>query len=245
MPARSLRTSAFIATSSLLLFGLIGCAKKTPVAKVAPPPPSVAPTATLAANPDTVTKGHPVTLTWNTTNANQVSIAGVGTVPAIGSTSVVPDSSTTYVLTAQGPGGSQQASARVTVNMITPAAAASNNDSDELLFSKNVHDIFFDYDKYSVRSNEGTTLQQDARFLESHPSYKIVISGHCDERGSDDYNLALGDNRANTVRDQLEAMGISSSRIRTISYGKEHPFCTQDDEACWQQNRRAHFGLQQ
>jgi len=71
-----------------------------------------------------------------------------------------------------------------------------------------------------------------------------LISGHCDERGSEDYNLGLGDNRADAVRDQLERLGISADRIRTISYGKEKPFCTEETVACWQLNRRAHFSMQ-
>jgi peptidoglycan-associated lipoprotein len=117
--------------------------------------------------------------------------------------------------------------------------------ADEKLFSQNVHDIFFDYDNSAVRPQEQSVVERDARFLTAHPNYKLVISGHCDERGSEDYNLALGDNRADTVRDQLERLGVSSDRIRTISYGKEKPFCTEETQACWQLNRRAHFSLQQ
>jgi peptidoglycan-associated lipoprotein len=105
-------------------------------------------------------------------------------------------------------------------------------------------DIFFAYDKYSVPENEQRAIEQDARFLAAHPNYKLLISGHCDERGSEDYNLGLGDNRADAVRDQLETLGISADRIRTISYGKEKPFCTEETEACWQLNRRAHFSMQ-
>ena len=85
--------------------------------------------------------------------------------------------------------------------------------------------------------------EADADFLDSHPSYKVVISGHCDERGSEDYNMALGSNRADGVRDQLVKLGIASNRIKTISYGKEKPFCDEPSEKCWQQNRRAHFSL--
>ena len=240
MPVRSLRIVAAIAA---LMLAPVGCAKKTTVAKVTPPPPSVAPTANLNASPDNVTRGQSVKLTWDTTNATEISIAGIGTVPAAGSSSVIPQSSTTYLLTAKGPGGSKEASVRVTVNVPAPTVASAGP-SDELLFSQNVHDIFFDYDKYSVRTDEDTTIAQDARFLAAHPSYKFVISGHCDERGSDDYNLALGDNRADMVRDQLEKFGVSADRIRTISYGKEKPFCNEDTEACWQMNRRAHFSMQ-
>ncbi|HTV65025.1 MAG TPA: OmpA family protein [Bryocella sp.] len=240
MPVRSLRIVAAIA---VLMLALVGCAKKAPVAKVTPPPPSVEPTASLTANPDTVTRGQSVKLSWDTTNATEIAIAGVGTVPASGSSSVVPQSSTTYLLTAKGPGGSKEASVRVTVNVPTPTVANAGP-SDELLFSQNVHDIFFDYDKYAIRTDEDTTIAQDAKFLAAHPGYKLIISGHCDERGSDDYNLALGDNRANMVRDQLEKFGVNAGRIRTVSYGKEKPFCNEDTDACWQMNRRAHFAMQ-
>src|SRR5664279_2462187 len=116
--------------------------------------------------------------------------------------------------------------------------------NDEHLFSQNMKDVFFAYDRYSVPQNEQTAVEQDARFLAAHPNYRLLISSHCDERGSEDYNLALGDNRADAVRDQLERLGISAGRIRTISYGKEKPFCTEETEACWQLNRRAHFSMQ-
>jgi peptidoglycan-associated lipoprotein len=87
-------------------------------------------------------------------------------------------------------------------------------------------------------------VEQDAKFLAVHPYLKLVISGHCDERGSEEYNLSLGDSRADSVRDQLEKLGITSHRIRTVSYGKEKPLCTVETGACWRMNRRAHFYLQ-
>ena len=110
--------------------------------------------------------------------------------------------------------------------------------------SESIHDVFFAYDKSNVAADEETAVQQDAKFLAAYPYMKIVISGHCDERGSEDYNLALGDGRATTVSKQLEDLGVAPNRIRTISYGKEKPFCTEETEACWQLNRRAHFSLQ-
>ncbi|MGA3128755.1 MAG: peptidoglycan-associated lipoprotein Pal [Candidatus Korobacteraceae bacterium] len=242
MPVRSFRIFAIVAAASVAL--LVGCAKKTQVAKtVPPPPPPSAPTATLAASPDTVERGQVVRLMWNTGNANEISITGVGTVTARGTTSLVPQSSTTYVLTAKGPGGSKEATARVTVT-VPPPTISQAGANDEQLFSQNMKDVFFAYDKYSVPQNEQTAAEQDARFLAAHPNYKLLISGHCDERGSEEYNLGLGDNRANAVRQQLERLGISVDRIRTISYGKEKPFCTEETEACWQLNRRAHFSMQ-
>ncbi len=233
------------AITVLLALAFASCAKKVPVAKTAPPPPlPPLPTATLAASPDAVERGQSVRLTWDTQNADSISISGVGSVAAKGSTAVTPDSSITYILTAKGPGGLKESSARVTVNNPPPRAMSEPGAGDERLFSQNVHDVFFDYDKSAVRAQEESVVEQDARFLTAHPNYRLVISGHCDERGSEDYNLALGDNRATTVRDQLERLGVSADHIRTISYGKEKPFCTEETEACWQLNRRAHFSLQ-
>ena len=102
-------------------------------------------------------------------------------------------------------------------------------------------DVFFDYDSYDVTGQYTSVLQQDARFLQQHPNMSFTIEGHCDERGSTEYNLALGDNRALAVKNALASMGVAASRMKTISYGKEKPFCTESTEACWQQNRRAHF----
>ena len=173
----------------LLVLALGGCAKKAPVAKnvPAPPPPPPLPTATLAANPDAI-RGQSVRLTWNTENADSASITGVGSVAAKGSTSATPDSSTTYILTAKGPGGLKEASARVTVNHPPPPAVSESGGAEEELFSQNVHDVFFDYDKAAVGSQEESVVEQDANFLTAHPSYKLVISGHCDERGSEEYD---------------------------------------------------------
>jgi peptidoglycan-associated lipoprotein len=224
-----------------LVLALGACTKKTVAAKVTPPPPPpAAPTATISASPADLQTGQSTTLTWHTENANEISIDGLGTVAASGTKMVSPAESTTYKLMAKGPGGSQEASARVTVTAPPPVAAAPTP-TDEELFAQNVKDLFFDYDKYQVKSDEDAVLKADAAFLAAHPAVKITISGHCDERGSEDYNLALGSNRADTVRDQLVGMGVSKDRIKTISYGKEKPFCTQENDQCWQENRRAHF----
>ncbi len=218
------------------------CAKK-PVAKAPPPPPPPmpAPTATLTANPNTVNPGQASTLSWNTTNASDVSIDGIGKVGSGGSTQVVPSQSTTYRLVAKGDGGTQEATARITVNPPPEPAAPPSNAGDAQLFQQSIKDVFFDYDSYDVTGNYTQVLQQDARFLQQHPNMSFTIEGHCDERGSTEYNLALGDNRAVAVKNALVSMGVAASRIKTISYGKEKPFCSESNEACWQQNRRAHF----
>ena len=94
-----------------------------------------------------------------------------------------------------------------------------------------------------VRSDAQATLSHDATYLTSHPNVKILIGGYCDERGSDEYNLALGQNRADSAKKALIDAGVAASRIRVISYGKEKPFCTESTESCWQKNRRAGFSL--
>jgi peptidoglycan-associated lipoprotein len=225
-------------------FTFTGCARKPPVAKTAPPPlPAPAPSVSLSASPNELPQGQSAVLTWSTENARQVSIPGIGIVAAKGSKTVRPQTSITYVLTASGPEGAKEASARITV-ISRPAATARATPTDEELFSESMKDIFFAYDKSAVPVNGEPAIEQDARFLVTHPYVKLLISGHCDERGSEEYNLALNDSRADSVRDQLERFGIKADRIRTISYGTERPFCNEETEACWQLNRRAHFSLQ-
>jgi len=113
--------------------------------------------------------------------------------------------------------------------------------SEEEQFAQNVKDIYFDYDKYDLRPDQTATVQADAQWLAQHPNVRFTIEGHCDERGSTEYNIALGDNRAQAVRNALTQAGVPADRIRIISFGKEKPFCTESNEQCWQQNRRAHF----
>ncbi|HVT79036.1 MAG TPA: peptidoglycan-associated lipoprotein Pal, partial [Phycisphaerae bacterium] len=119
----------------------------------------------------------------------------------------------------------------------------TNTMSEEEEFRANVQDIFYDYDTYDIRADAQATLSHDASYLASHPNIKIVIGGYCDERGSNEYNLALGQNRADAAKNALVTAGVAASRIRVISYGKEKPFCSESTEECWQQNRRAGFSI--
>jgi peptidoglycan-associated lipoprotein len=116
--------------------------------------------------------------------------------------------------------------------------------TDEQLFAQNIKDIFFNYDNADIRSEEQAILSRNLEFLVKHSAMKIVIEGHCDERGSDEYNLSLGEGRASQVKTALIRGGLSPDRVKVISYGKERPFCAAADEGCWQQNRRAHFVLE-
>ena len=196
----------------------------------------------MSANPNTVDPGQPTTLTWQTTGATDVSIDGIGPVDPIGSRPVTPTESTTYHLIAKGAGGTQDATARVTVNAApAPAPASASNATEEELFSQSVKDIYFDYDKYEIRPDQQVALQGDAKFLQQHANIRITVEGHSDERGSTEYNLALSANRADTVKNALIQAGVGGDRVKTISYGKEKPFCSESNESCWQQNRRGHF----
>jgi peptidoglycan-associated lipoprotein len=229
--------------SGMLL--LAACSKKEAKVTPPPPPPPAAPTATLAANPNVIQQGQSTVLTWKTTNANDITIQGLGTLAASGSRTVSPNSSETYTLVAQGPGGKQNASTRVTVNPAPVANAVTPQPSDEDLFAKNVKDVFFNYDKSNIRADEVNVTDRDAQFLAQHPNIKVMVEGHCDDRGSEEYNLALGVSRANSLKQSLVQQGVSDNQIKTISYGKEKPFCSLDNEQCWQQNRRDHIVFQQ
>jgi peptidoglycan-associated lipoprotein len=228
---------------------LAACHKKQPPAPVTPPPPPPQPTAQLSVNPSTINTGQSATLTWSSENATSVTIDPIGKVDLSGQRTVNPTESTTYHLTATGPGGTAEQTARITVNQPPPPpvqqqAAAPETDADS--FARNMEnkgDVYFDYDSFSIRPDAQATLQSDAQWLKQHPNSKVTIEGHCDERGSTEYNLTLGDNRARAVRDALVQLGVPAGQMGTISYGKEKPFCTESNESCWQQNRRAHFTL--
>ena len=219
-----------------------GCAKKA--AKATPPaaPASPTPTATLAASPDVIQQGQSTVLTWSTENASNISIEGLGELPASGSKSVTPNDSMTYTLVARGPGGTQNASARVTVNAKT-AEVTAPSPSEEELFARNVKDVLFDYDKAEIRGDQAPKVQGNATFLTQHPSIKVVLEGHCDNRGSEEYNLALGTSRAESLKKALLQQGVPEDRVKTISYGKEKPFCTEENDQCWQQNRVDHVAM--
>lgn len=212
---------------------------------MAPAETAPAPTAQLTATPSVISAGDQVELSWRTSDATSVSIDGIGDVPTAGVKTVTPTATTTYHLVARGAGGSADASATVTVNAPPAVQVPTNSMTEEEEFKANVLPVFFDYDSYDIRSDAQATVAKDASYLNSHPNEKVVIGGYCDERGSDEYNLALGQNRANAAKTALVNAGVAASRIRVISYGKDKPFCTDHTEECWQQNRRAGFSLDQ
>ena len=104
---------------------------------------------------------------------------------------------------------------------------------------------YFDFDRYDVRAGDKGTLDENAKWLKSNQSALLLIEGHADERGTNEYNLALGERRAKATRDYLVSVGIDAGRITVISYGEERPTCTEKAEGCWAKNRRAHFLVKQ
>jgi peptidoglycan-associated lipoprotein len=218
----------------------------------APTEASIAPpTATITADPLAVELGGTVVLNWRTTNATIATIDGIGQVPVNGTQTVSPSNSTLFHLVAKGDGGLVDANVRVTVRAAeapvskgtTYAAPPTSTAVSDSEFHAAVADMFFDYDSFELRADAQTAAAQAAAFLVQHPDIKVLIGGYADERGSAEYNLALGENRANAAKTGLVNAGVAPTRIRVISYGKEKQFCTESTEACWQENRRAQFTI--
>jgi peptidoglycan-associated lipoprotein len=241
----SLYRGAILSAVFAVVF-VAGCHKK-PAAAPPPPPPAPAPqpnrpTVSIQASPNSITKGDSTTLTWTSTDATQLTISpDVGAVTAQGSTKVTPSDSTTYTITASGPGGSADSSARVTVAQPAPPPPPPPAIDYDALFLQEVKDAYFDFNKADIRADARDALAKTADFLRKYPQIKATIEGRCDERGSTEYNLVLGDRRANAVKNYLVQLGISADRLNTVSLGKEKQFCTESTEECWQRNRVGHF----
>jgi peptidoglycan-associated lipoprotein len=220
-----------------------GCKKKETAPP--PPPPPKAVTATLSANPTSIEAGQSSTLTWSTENATDVALDGNKVDPS-GSQTVSPTQTTTYHLTAKGAAGTQEATAQVSVAAKptpTPAPAATPPPvTDDQLFAQMVKDVFFDYDKSDLRPDAQQALAQAAQLIKQK-GWRVQIEGNCDDRGSTEYNLALGERRADSAKQALQQNGVSADALKTISYGKEKPQCTESNDDCWQKNRRDHFSL--
>jgi peptidoglycan-associated lipoprotein len=257
----SKRKFSIICLALALAMFAAGCKKKVaappppppPPPKVeAPPPPPPAPSvAQFTAEPTSIQRGQTSTLRWEVSGSvTSVSInQGIGTVQSTGSSRVNPSDSTTYTLTATGPGGTITGSATVDVSAPPPPAPPPPPPPPVITMvqrlSSDVQDAYFDYDKTDIRSDASGVLTQNAAALKSilsdFPNASINIEGHCDERGSAEYNTGLGDRRASAAKDFLQGLGVPADRLKTISYGKERPQCTEQEESCWQKNRRVHF----
>ncbi len=249
------------AWSVIILAGLAAsCGGK----KAIPPPPpplphtttsndgSGKPSATFTAEPATIDRGQSALLRWEVGNATYISIDTFGAVQARGERSVTPYSTTTYHLTADGPGGRTTTETTVTVNPgnpnVPPPSTGDNTTGNMTLeqrLSQQVQDVFFAYNEYNVEEEARTTLTHDAQAIKSiltdFPSASLIVEGHCDERGSAEYNLGLGDRRATSTKEFLVQLGVPADRLRTVSYGKERPQCTDQTEECFARNRRAHI----
>jgi peptidoglycan-associated lipoprotein len=254
----------FLATVMVLMAS--ACSKKTPI----PPPPPPAPAATaptptpsatrpvvaeFTAEPARIERGQGAVLRWSVTGSANVAISnGLGTVPATGNRRITPSDTTSYTLTATGAGGETTATATVTVTGPPPPPPPPSNTNTprgtlESRVQSDLRDALFDYDSNNIRDDARAALTADAdalkRILADFPNASVNVEGHCDERGSAEYNLGLGDRRASSAHDFLTQLGVPADRLKTISYGKERPVCTESVENCWQRNRRAHFSVGQ
>jgi peptidoglycan-associated lipoprotein len=251
----------------LLILSAAGCSKKTPIPPPPPPPPpsgnaSSVPTgpdratvADFSIEPSSIERGQSAILRWSVTGSTEVAIdKGIGTVPPSGNRRVVPSETTTYTLTANARGGPVTATATVTLTApAAPPPPASNRNPNigtlETRIQSDLQDALFDYDSNNIQDSARVVLTADAeaikRIFADFPGASINVEGHCDERGSAEYNLGLGDRRASAARDFLVQLGVAGDRLKTLSFGKERPACTESNEGCWQRNRRAHFSTGQ
>jgi len=150
-------------------------------------------------------------------------------------------STTPATLAPTQPGSGNPPAAAMQPSTGTAAPAAARPSPSEFMAVADLKDVHFDFDKYDIRPGDAKTLDGNAGWLKSNPNHLVLIEGHCDERGTNEYNLALGERRAKSTMNYLVSQGVQASRITIISYGEERPVCTQKTEECWAQNRRAHF----
>jgi peptidoglycan-associated lipoprotein len=196
---------------------------------VAVTPRPARPTITISADQESLKKGQSTTLRWNSSNADRVSISELGTVPNTGTRVVSPSQSTTYTATADGPGGSNTDSTRVTVTEDAPAAPAERprttapSPTIAALFGQSVQAIFFDYNRAELSPDATDRLRRAAQWLTQAPNRSIIfrIEGNCDPRGTEEYNIGLGERRAQAAKEFLVSLGVDASRISTVSYGEE------------------------
>jgi peptidoglycan-associated lipoprotein len=261
---RMLKTSWIGVICLAGVLAIVGCEKKAAPYK----PPSTNPTGptapsdnsgslkptvlTFVVEPSVIERGQSATLRWSVSNATSIAIDnGIGDVQSSGTRSINPAETTTYRLTASGPQGVVNGTTTVTVT--NPAPVTKPTAGPKATFQTEVNtllqDAFFDYDSNQIRSDARDALTKDAEALKTifadFPSASVIIEGHCDERGSAEYNLGLADQRASSTKEFLTSLGIPAAKRKTVSYGKERPQCTEATEECYQKNRRAHFAAAQ
>jgi peptidoglycan-associated lipoprotein len=260
------RTLSAAVFTTILLVTAAGCAKKKTPLPTPQPPPAAAPVNSpvdgppprpgaprinsFTVEPRSIERGQSATLRWSVANATDISIdQNLGAVPANGNRQVFPSGTTSYTLTARSAGGEDTRSVTIEVTSQPapppPPPPPTVNGSEML--NREAQDAFFDYDKSEVRDDSRAALTHDAdllkRIFAADPTFTVVLEGHCDERGSAEYNLGLGDRRATGAKEFLVQLGVPADRISTISYGKDRPQCTEATEACYQRNRRAHLAV--
>ena len=245
----------------ILLIGLLilpACKRQPPPAARTPLPVPLpdrpvdsdlapAPSVEITASPSTIAPREQTTLNWRSNNASSIVIdSGIGNVENSGSVVVSPRESTTYTAIATGPGGNARSSTRVTI--VPRNDVIQSTDIENLaraIAEGRVKPIFFDYDQAQLSTQARSTLEVNARLFREFSGASVIIEGHCDERGTEEYNLALGDRRAQATRGYLIQLGIEENRLKAISFGEERPFSPEHTEAAYRLNRRAHFVVEQ
>ena len=262
------RLTSFSLIAVMAIFATACGGKKVPLPPPPPPPTDNTNTggltnptsgkpvvASFTAEPSSIERGQSAQLSWSVTGATEISInRGIGTVTVTGTRSITPSETTTWTLTATGPAGTSTANATISVTNPAPPPPPPPTQRPvtgtvEERIQSDLQDILFDYDSNNLREDSRAILQADAtalkRIFADFPTATIYVEGHCDERGSAEYNLGLGDRRASGAREFLTQQGVPVDRLKTISFGKERPTCTEATEGCFQKNRRAHFAAGQ
>ncbi|HKP84990.1 MAG TPA: OmpA family protein, partial [Blastocatellia bacterium] len=227
-------------------------ARDSKVVSVTPRPPR--PAVRISVDQDAITRGQSTTLRWTATNADRVEISELGTVTNAGSRVVSPSQSTTYTATATSAGGTETASTRLTVTEETPVAPAETrprttppNPTIAALFNQWVQPVYFDYDQAELLAEAKDKLRRAAQWLTEGPNRSIAfrIEGNCDPRGTEEYNIGLGERRAQSAREFLVSLGVEQSRIQTVSYGEERASGTNEgspeSRGSWAHDRRDDF----
>jgi peptidoglycan-associated lipoprotein len=160
---------------------------------------------------------------------------------AAATTSGTPSTAAAAQPPSSGGGAGSTTDTKPPAAMPPTTAAPVRPSPKEFVAVAELRDVHFDFDKYDIRPADAKVLDTNAGWLKSNPNHLILIEGHCDERGTNEYNLALGERRAKSTMNYLVSQGVQASRITIISYGEERPTCAQKNEECWGKNRRAHF----
>jgi peptidoglycan-associated lipoprotein len=203
--------SAVVVSLLVLSVALAGCAKRPATTQASAPAPG-------SASAPAMTGGQPAAVTDATTGAGA---RGATTAAAAGAA------------TGAGGGGAG--------GDVTGASPTSRVATKEFIAVPELRDIHFEFDKYDIRADDTKILDANATWLKTNSNMLVLVEGHCDERGTNEYNLALGERRAKAAMNYLVSQGVQASRITIISYGEERPVCAEKNDACWAKNRRAHF----